>query len=225
MQRHHVVWDWNGTLLDDLEIVIEATNVGISAYGVAPMDENVYRDHFTRPVRAFYDSLFGRPISDMEWAHLNKSFHDEYRARIERAALTPDAIPAIDEVVALGWTQSLLSMSVQTWLNEAVEARGLTERFDLVDGLTGATGGLKTAHLAAHIARLRLDSSRVFVIGDTPDDVAAARQSGAVAILYDGGSHHLPTLEAQGAPVAHSLEHAVALAASLTGSADARSTG
>ncbi len=223
MQPHHVVWDWNGTLLDDLEIIIEATNVGISVYGVPPMDEDVYRDHFTRPVRAFYDSLFGRPISDMEWAHLNKSFHDEYYARVERAALTRDAIPAMEEVAARGWTQSLLSMSVQSRLTEAVEARGLTGRFALIDGLTGATGGLKTTHLAAHIARLQLDSRRVVVIGDTPDDVAAARHAEAIAILYDGGSHHLPTLEAQGAPVAHSLEHAVKLAASLTGSGGERS--
>jgi phosphoglycolate phosphatase-like HAD superfamily hydrolase len=217
VQSLHVVWDWNGTLLDDLEIIIEATNVGTAGYGVAPIDADIYRDHFTRPVRGFYDSLFGHPISDMEWDHLNKSFHDEYYARLHRAGLAPDAVSAIGRVTAMGWTQSLLSMSIHDRLLEAVAARGLAGNFALVTGLTGPTGGLKTEHLTAHVRELGADPTRVLVIGDTPDDVTAAKDLGAMAILYHGGSHHLSTLEGRGAPVARSLEHAVDLAVTLAG--------
>lgn len=207
------MWDWNGTLLDDLEIVVEAVNVGIARFGMPPIDENGYRDHFTRPVRAFYDSLFGRLVSDMEWDDLNKSFHDEYHARLHRATLTSDALSAVSRVEELGWSQSLLSMSVHDRLLEAVAARGLADRFSLISGLTGVTGGLKTEHLSIHVDAVGAHPNRVVVIGDTPDDVTAARDLGAKAVLYDGGSHHLPVLQAQGAPVAHSLESAVDLAA------------
>lgn len=215
--RHpfHVVWDWNGTLLDDLEVVIEATNVGLAAYDVEPLDEDRYRDHFTRPVRVFYDSLFGRPVSDMEWELLNKSFHDEYYTRLDRARLTGDATSALRRVSALGWSQSLLSMSAYERLVQAVMDRGIFAYFNRVDGLSGATGGLKTDHLISHLDGLDIEPERVLVVGDTPDDVAAARNVGAWAVIYDGGSHHMPTLEAQGAPIAHSLEHAVDLAESI----------
>jgi phosphoglycolate phosphatase-like HAD superfamily hydrolase len=219
----HVVWDWNGTLLDDLRVVIESLNVGTARFGIPALDEDGYRDHFTRPVRSFYDSLFGRPVTDMEWLHLNKTFHDEYYARSYRAPLTVDAVEAVDRVAALGWSQSLLSMSVHDHLLAAVSSRGLADRFTLIDGLTEATGGLKSEHLKSHLAELDRDPADVIVIGDTPDDATAARQVGAAVVLYDGGSHHLPTLEAMGVAVAHTLYDAVELAMRIHQGDDAES--
>jgi phosphoglycolate phosphatase-like HAD superfamily hydrolase len=208
----HIVWDWNGTLLDDLEIVVESLNVGTAEFGVAPIDADGYRDHFTRPVRAFYDSLFGRAVSDMEWAYLNKTFHDEYYERVHRAPLTVGAVDAVDRVSSMGWSQSLLSMSIHDQLLGAVTARGIADRFTLIDGLTVPTGGLKSQLLGTHVDSLGHDPSGVLLIGDTPDDAVAARQVGAGVILFDGGSHHLWTLKAIGAPMAHTLGEAIDLA-------------
>jgi phosphoglycolate phosphatase-like HAD superfamily hydrolase len=211
----HIVWDWNGTLLDDLEIVVESLNVGTAEFGVAPIDEDGYRDHFKRPVRAFYDSLFGRMVSDMEWAYLNKTFHDEYNERVHRAPLTVGAVEAVERASSLGWSQSLLSMSIHGQLLDAVISRGIADRFTLIDGLTVPTGGLKSEHLETHLDSLGRDPRGVLLIGDTPDDAVAARQVGAGVILFDGGSHHLPALKAMGAPVAHTLGETIDLALSV----------
>lgn len=215
MTRPHVVWDWNGTLLDDLPVVVGAVNASMGRLGVPPIDENGYRDHYTRPVRGFYDSLFGRPITDGEWEKLNDGFHDEYFAAVDAAALTPDTVDALTVVEGLGWGQSLLSMSPQEWLEQIVESKGVSERFSLVDGLRVPTGGLKARHMEEHLGMLGLDPTRTVVVGDTPDDAVAARHVGAHVVLYDGGSHHLPHLEGMGAPVAHSLLDAVEIASRL----------
>lgn len=215
MTQLHVVWDWNGTLLDDLEVVIEASNVGLSEFEVEPLDEDRYRDHFTRPVRAFYDSLFQRSVTDEEWHRLNDVFHTEYMARADRAQLTVDALDALDAVGRHSVGQSLLSMSPQEWLEGIVQRKGVSGRFALVSGLTGETGGLKASHMAEHIGALGLDPHRTVVIGDTPDDAQAAHHVGAHVVLYDGGSHHLPVLQQADAPVAHSLMEAVEIARQL----------
>lgn len=214
MSRLHVVWDWNGTLLDDLHVVIEASNVGLARYDIE-LDEDVYRDHFTRPVRSFYDSLFGRPISDDEWEWLNEVFHDEYMARADAAELTGDALEALDLVGSEPGTQSLLSMSPQEWLEGIVTRKGVGHRFSRIGGLAGSTGGLKAAHMEEHIASLGIDPVETVMIGDTPDDATAARHVGARAVLYDGGSHHLPVLQQTRVPVAHSLVEAVEIALEL----------
>ena len=182
---------------------------------MGPIDEDDYRSHFTRPVRAFYDSLFGRMVTDAEWETLNDTFHDEYFARADRADLTVDTLDALGRVDAVGWGQSLLSMSPQEWLDSIVDGRGLAGRFTLVDGLKGPTGGLKAVHLQDHLDSQGLEPSMTVVIGDTPDDAIAAHHVGAHPILYNGGSHHLPTLQGMGAPVAHSLVEAVEIAVSL----------
>ena len=215
MARFHIVWDWNGTLLDDLAVVIEAANVGLAEFGIDPIDEDVYRDHFTRPVRAFYDSLFGRAVTDKEWLRLNQVFHVEYMARADAADLTADAVEAMDAVGSDPGLQSLLSMSPQDWLESIVARKGVIDRFAMISGLTGETGGLKAQHMEDHIEALRLDPTQIVVIGDTPDDATAARHAGARVVLYDGGSHHLPVLQQTDAPVAHSLVEAVEIAWAL----------
>jgi len=211
----HIVWDWNGTLLDDLHVVIEAVNRSIGLLGMDPIDEDAYRDHFTRPVRYFYDSLLGRVITDLEWERLNEGFHEHYYTLVPAARLAPDATEALRSAEESGWGQSLLSMSPQPYLEWVVAAVGIGDHFELIDGLSGPTGGTKAEHLEGHLATLALDPSATVVIGDTPDDASAARHVGAAVILYDGGSHHLPALEELGVPIAHTLIEAVELAGGL----------
>jgi phosphoglycolate phosphatase-like HAD superfamily hydrolase len=211
----HIVWDWNGTLLDDLHVVIEAVNRSMGLLGMDPIDEDAYRDHFTRPVRSFYDSLLGRVITDLEWDQLNQGFHDHYYTLVPAARLAPDATEALRAAEESGWGQSLLSMSPQPYLEWVVAAVGIGDHFELIDGLSRPTGGTKAEHLEAHLVTLALDPSRTVVIGDTPDDASAARHVGSAVILYDGGSHHLPVLEELGVPIAHTLIEAVELAGRL----------
>jgi phosphoglycolate phosphatase-like HAD superfamily hydrolase len=210
----HLVWDWNGTLLDDLEIVVAAVNRSITAFGLGAITADDYRDHYTRPVRGFYDNLFGRAIDDEEWLRLNTGFHDAYFEFATDVDLAPGAGEAMDLLEEAGWSQSLLSMSPQDWLDVIVERLGLTERFALVDGLSGPTGGLKAAHLDEHLSNLGIEGGSVAVVGDTPDDVAAARHVGAAPILFHGGSHHMEVLEAEGVPVAETVVEAVEIALS-----------
>jgi phosphoglycolate phosphatase-like HAD superfamily hydrolase len=64
----HLIWDWNGTLFDDHHIVVEAVNASLTAIGAGvQIDADGYRDHYRRPVRAFYDVLLERAVTDVEW--------------------------------------------------------------------------------------------------------------------------------------------------------------
>ncbi|MGA8040258.1 MAG: HAD hydrolase-like protein [Acidimicrobiia bacterium] len=213
MTRRHIVWDWNGTLLDDLEIVIESVNVGLDSHGIPVIDADTYRHHFIRPVRRFYDSLFARSVSDEEWRSLNETFHREYDSRARGAPLTADTREALARVSELGWTQSLLSMSAGDFLGEIVGHHRLEQWFTRVDGVSWPDGGHKAVHLKAHLDSLSIDGGMAVVIGDTPDDAAAAGETGSAAVLYDGGSHHIEMLMSHGVPVASSLLEAVDLAA------------
>lgn len=210
----HLVWDWNGTLLDDLGIVVRAVNRSIGAFGLNPIDADDYRDHYTRPVRHFYDRLFGRTVSDEEWLRLNTTFHETYFHLAADVDVAPGARGALEQLHEAGWTQSLLSMSPQDWLNHIVDRLGLTECFEIVDGLSGPTGGLKAAHLEVHLETLEIEGSEVVVVGDTPDDVAAARHVGARPVLFHGGSHHMDVLEAEGVPIAETIPEAAGIALS-----------
>jgi phosphoglycolate phosphatase-like HAD superfamily hydrolase len=212
----HVIWDWNGTLLDDFPVVIEAVNVALVELGGEAIEPDAYRDHYTRPVQRFYERLMQRPITAAEWRRIDDSFHSAYSARMHQAPLARDGAAALEQIARLGATQSLLSMLRQDELFVALDGRGVREHMLRVDGLVGGGGDQKAPHMLRHLADVRaargvLEAHDCVVIGDSLDDARAARELGLSCVLYDGGSHHRAELEQSGVPVTDSLLHALAL--------------
>jgi phosphoglycolate phosphatase-like HAD superfamily hydrolase len=209
LSRVHLVWDWNGTLLDDLPLVVAATNASIAAYGVPPTTAEEHRRDFRRPISEYYATLLGRAVDEEEYARLDKAFHVAYDAGLAACALTSDALAALG---AWSGTQSLLSMWFHTELVPAVTRYGIDTYFHRVDGLRATIGGgSKTPHLVAHLEALGLTGPDCVLIGDSVDDAEAARAVGARCVLYAGGFTGPERLRATGEPVARSLLEALKL--------------
>jgi phosphoglycolate phosphatase-like HAD superfamily hydrolase len=211
--RTHLVWDWNGTLLDDLSLVVSSTNSAFTAVGGRLVDADEHRSRFRRPVAEFYAEILERAVDEEEFGRLDRIFHDAYRVGLTSMRLAADATAAITS-----WpgTQSLLSMWFHDELVPAVETYGLAGVFTRVDGLRTEVGGhLKAGHLANHLDGLGLTGEQVVLIGDSLDDAAAADSVGAKAVLYTGGFTDPARLRASGWPVADTLIDAVATARDL----------
>jgi phosphoglycolate phosphatase-like HAD superfamily hydrolase len=213
----HIVWDWNGTLLDDLDIVVDSVNAALAEFDAGPISLDDYRNNYTRPVVKFYEVLLGRPVADREWRRLDIIFHDAYREALPQVRLAHDAEEALRAALDAGWSQSLLSMFPHDELMEVVARHRLDRYLVAVDGLRGLRGDRKVSYLEAHLQRLaptfggHIDPAGVLVIGDALDDAAAAEALGLQCILFAGGSHPRDELAATGFPVTDSLVEAVEL--------------
>lgn len=210
----HVIWDWNGTLVNDLAVVVDAVNTSLAAIGERPINADDYRDHYTRPVRLFYDRMLGRGVTDEEWATIDRTFHETYIEDLHRVPLTHDALAAIEAVAAAGATQSILSMWWHHDLVPEVERRGLTGAMVRVDGNTKDAGETKARLLQHHVAALG-EGVLAVMVGDATDDALAGQAVGVPVILYDGGSHHHDELVGFGVPIAGSLLEAVSISLAL----------
>jgi phosphoglycolate phosphatase-like HAD superfamily hydrolase len=211
--RAHLVWDWNGTLLDDLSLVVSSTNHAFASVGGRPVEADEHRARFRRPVAEFYAEVLGRAVDDEEFGRLDKIFHDAYRLGLTSMTLAADAKAALTS-----WpgSQSLLSMWFHSELVPAVETYGLNGVFTRVDGLRTEVGGhLKAGHLAGHLDELGISGEKVVLIGDSLDDAAAADSVGAAIVLYTGGFTHPDRLRASNRPVADTLVEAVTMAREL----------
>lgn len=211
--RTHLVWDWNGTLLNDLDLVVACTNTAFAAAAGPVVSADEHRRRFRRPIVEYYAAVLGRAVDAEEFSRLDQIFHDAYRQGLTSCALAADASDAIRD-----WSgsQSLLSMWFHDELVPAVSRYGLTGLFHRVDGLRSAVGGgRKAVHLAAHLAALGIDGESVVLVGDSIDDADAAVAVGARCVLYTGGFTDPSRLRACGHPVADSLTEAVRIAAKL----------
>ncbi|NJP31412.1 HAD family hydrolase [Micromonospora thermarum] len=209
----HLVWDWNGTLLNDLDLVVASTNAAFASVGGPAVTADEHRVRFRRPIADYYAEVLGQAVDDEAFGRLDKIFHDAYRDGLTTCALAHDAVEAMSS-----WPggQSLLSMWFHDELVPAVHTYGLTGRFLRVDGLRATVGGDRKAEsLARHLAELGVDGRDVVLIGDSLDDADAALSVGGRAVLYTGGFTDPARLKSSGHPVADTLTEAVTLAHTL----------
>lgn len=208
----HVVWDWNGTILDDNDAVVAAVNTVCEAFGRAPIDLAFWRSVYRRPLLDCYQELLGRPLSEHDWSTIDGSYHEAYRALLPTTRLSPGIPDELHRWRAGGGSQSLLSMWFHDELVVLVAEYGLADLFTRIDGLRVDVGGHgKTDHLAAHLTELDVDRDTVLLVGDVLDDAAAARAAGVRCVLVTTGVTARATLETSGVPVVDSIAEALAV--------------
>jgi phosphoglycolate phosphatase-like HAD superfamily hydrolase len=226
----HIVWDWNGTLFDDQDVVVAATNASLAAIGVHRVITNEqYKEHYQRPMEGFYAALIGFAVPAAQWPQLDAAFAEYYLSHIRDVGLNPEALAAMD-----AWstqfqpaetqpprTQSLLSMFGHEDLLRLTGEFELHTRFGRIDGRPDELDfGPKAKYLVKHLEHLRaeqpdLTTDQIGLIGDCADDAYAALHVGATAVLYTGGSSSRAVLEKVGVPVVDTLSEAVEILAEL----------
>ena len=211
----HVIWDWNGTLLHDLPVILDAVNTATTRLGMRTVTLEDYRTHYTRPVKVLYEKIAERPLDEAEWERIDRYFHERYHATVVHAELAAGAHQALTSIDGSEHSQSLLSMAPHEELKRWISFFGVGHYFAHVQGSIGSPGAPKASHLAIHLDAITTTPGDVVMIGDTVDDALAAAEHGVDCVLYYDGSHHLGDLEAVGVPITNSLVEAVAIALDL----------
>lgn len=209
----YLIWDWNGTLLDDVNAAVNALNRMLAMRNVKPTTREYYREHFGFPVRPFYAEL-GVDLEHEDWDRICVDFHRFIAAEPDQR-LRPDAIEALSLARAHGLGQSILSALREDILRRDTARLGVSAFFEEiygVDNLDGATKLSRGRDLFERLFPASEPTSRTvdkYFIGDTLHDAEVARALGAKCILVDGGHQTASRLAATGAFVAPNLVAAV----------------
>ena len=195
----HVVWDFNGTLLDDVGIGIRSVNRMLSRRSLPLIDS----------IDA-YHAVFGFPIEDyyrrVGFDFVKESYHDlahewvrEYKALEKEASVRPDALLLVDAIAAHGLPQSVLSATESQMLTRQLADLSILSRFEGVCGNDNIYAASK-AEMVRAWAEKRCPG-RVLMIGDTPHDADVGVYAGFSIALVEGGHASRLTLEKTGHPV------------------------
>lgn len=202
-----IIWDWNGTLLDDNHASLSALNAILSRRGLKTIDLDYYRKNFAFPVRYFYESL-GVKIECEDWDKLAQEYHDAYHEAQLR--LTRDALEALNLVKENNVPQAVVSAMREDYLKSDMDKFGIRSFFEAVLGTNNLDGCSKLSRIKDYVALVG-KSDEYVVIGDSLHDKEVADAIGARCIFYGGGSHD-PSRLVNLAPVAQTLVEAVSLA-------------
>ncbi|MCL1920338.1 MAG: HAD family hydrolase [Kiritimatiellaeota bacterium] len=210
----YVVWDWNGTLLDDTLACVSAINTMLTRRGVARIDVARYRAVFGFPVIDFYRQI-DFPLAREDWDSLAREFHGLFLAE-PSIRLQDGARDVLEQVRRRGLPQSILSASEQGILDRMLGDFAIRDYFTEVFGVDNLHGHSKMALGQNLLQKLALPPEQVLLVGDTLHDAEVAQALGARCILVAQGHQSASRLEQAGVPVVANLTCVVkALACAL----------
>jgi phosphoglycolate phosphatase len=184
----HIIWDWNGTLLDDLELCVDVMNGLLDRRGLPLLDRARYLRLFDFPVRAYYERL-GFDFDRDSFETLSVEFISAYDARRWECQLQPGAQKILESLQSAGLSQSVLSAYRQETLREIVGHFGLTPHFRRILGLDNIYAHSKAELGRNWVAELGLPRSEILLIGDTLHDLDVAQAIGVDCVLVACGHH------------------------------------
>ncbi len=205
-----VLWDWNGTLLDDLQYAIDVRNRVFPAFALPTIDSiEEYYQQFTFPVRLYYERA---GVTDENFDQVAHAWMDEYVRGCPQIPLHGDAVSTVHRLRSAGIRQVVLSASQMEILAQQLGYYpALDGCFDRLLGLSDIYARSKEAIGCAYLSSCGIPARETVMLGDTLHDADVARAMGTQCILVARGhqSHH--ALETAGVPVCASLSEAAAL--------------
>lgn len=208
----YILWDWNGTLLDDTRAAFDTLNIMLEKRGVKHIEMQFYLDNFAFPVRPFYEEI-GMVLENEDWDALAREYHDTYHAQLSQR-LNPLALDALAMVERAGLRQSIISALRQDLLERDTAAFGVRKHMEFVAGVDNLDGASKVDRARRFLAQLRElnpPATRYVMIGDALHDKEVADSLGIECILCGVGSHAAWRLR-KIAPTADNLVEAVEMA-------------
>lgn len=202
----HIIWDWNGTIFNDVELCVDLINKLLEPRGLKTVTLAEYKNVFTIPVRDYYAEL-GFDFSKESFEVVGKQWMDEYERRKFECGLHAGVVDVIKKINQLGMGQSILSAYTQHTLEKMVEHFDLTKYFSHLVGLDNIYAASKL-HLGKDLMK-RLGNGRgeTLLIGDTLHDYEVATEIGADCVLIANGHQSKEKLKSSGVTVLDDLTH------------------
>lgn len=205
MRPKLMIWDWNGTILDDRKLCLDIENEMLRERGMREITQEWYLNHFSFPIRAYYE-MMGYTFEHESFERVSEIFMERYNARFDACALCSGVLDAVRKASESGIRQTLLSVTAQGDLLMQTARLGAAPYFSEILGQTDILGRSKVERAKAYIAQCGIAPEETLFIGDTDHDFEAAQAVGCACALLTGGHQTKEILLRCGVPVFDTAE-------------------
>ncbi len=204
----HIIWDWNGTLYNDVELCANLMNILLEEADLPIISIEKYRNVFTFPVIDYYKAL-GHDVDTENWERISHQFIRDYEAKKYDYSIYPDAVEVLEKIKNFGISQSILSAYKQETLDELVSYFNIANYFVKLVGLDNIYAAGKIENGIKWMKELGFAKGEVLMIGDTLHDCEVAKAMGADIVLISSGHQSLNKLKSCNVPIIDNLSELV----------------
>ncbi len=204
-----VIWDWNGTLIDDVRIACGAVNDILDQLGREPIDMNDYYHLMRDGMDHYYDYLFYPDKAPFE--QLVVWFSKYYDNRVKTASLHSGTYETLSKLHQAGVLQTIVSSSHKDKVRRDASAFEIDEFFDEILGADDLLIKSKTERAKLYLERKGISPDRTLVVGDMIHDMETAAGIGAECVIIPKGHQSESVLVKKGAAVIKDISEVVSL--------------
>jgi phosphoglycolate phosphatase len=180
-----IIWDWNGTVVDDSQLVYGIYCEECEIYGLQKLTEVEYKKRFYFPVSKFYEEM-GLPIE--KYIDVAERFSRVYRPRWNEIKVHEQVYEYLQKFKEAGISQYVLSAYRQNTLLDMVEFFDLQDYFTEIAGVSNNLAESKVQRGKELLASSKIDTQKTLMIGDTAHDFEVAKALGIDALLIAWGA-------------------------------------
>ncbi len=200
-----IIWDWNGTLLDDVALNIGIVNALLEKRGLSSIEsKEYYLREFTFPVIDFYRKV-GFELDKEDFTLIAREYAYLYNENYPLADIFPDVTQVLSFIKNSGKEQLIISATEQGYLLKQVAYFELEHYFTDILGSGNVLGSSKIETAKRWMSNNGCNPAQVLFIGDTLHDAETARAIGCDCVLVARGHNSRERLLATGCEVYDSL--------------------
>jgi phosphoglycolate phosphatase len=200
----HIIWDWNGTLLDDAWLCVDVMNGMLRERSLPEITLDIYREVFDFPVRDYYGKL-GFDFSIESFEKVGMDFMILYNERQDECSLHKEVVSVLEAFSRKGKLQSILSAREENELRRETVQLGISHYFQKAYGLDDHYAHGKTDVGIRLLSDLGIPKDQILFIGDTRHDAEVADELGINCILIPKGHHSLSRLKELKKPILQNM--------------------
>ncbi len=184
--KQHVIWDWNGTLLDDVDLCVDVINGLLQRHSLPRITKDAYRKKFRFPIVEYYKTI-GFDLELTPFEGLAAEFISDYADAVPTCLLFEGAAELLGSLKEGGKSCSILSAAKEYELKQLTKHHGIHDRFEHIYGLSDhyAVSKIERGHELIH--QLGLPKEKLIIVGDTDHDIEVARALGVDLVLLGDG--------------------------------------
>ena len=203
-----IIWDWNGTLLNDIDYCVNTMNQLLRERELPLLDTRKYRDVFAFPVKDYYKTI-GFDFTKEDFSIPAHQYIELYNQHFDQCVLQESAVEVLRFFREKGVRQFVLSAMEHELLEKTLNQKGILHFFEGVAGLTDHYAVSKIDQGKMLLKAFGIEPGKTCLIGDTIHDFEVAEAIGVSAILIADGHQSPGRLHETGAKVIANLQQLI----------------
>lgn len=189
-----IIWDWNGTLLNDIEASLRSINKILSQRDMPLLNKDSYREIFGFPVKSYYKKV-GFDFTKDDWEVLAHDYINNFFGEMPYTNLFAEVVDILDFCKKKGINHFILSAMEYNQLLKDVDRQGINKYFKAIYGINDIYAGSKVSLGNKLLKENNIDKESTLMIGDTIHDYEVAASMGIDCILCTNGHQARTRLE------------------------------